>query len=84
MNRIFKNKSGFTVVEAILIIVAIGVLVGVGYVVYERRTAQAPATLNNTKDAQATEKSLHKESEDLNKELNEDTAKLDEVTQDVQ
>lgn len=80
---LIRNTKGFTIVEAIMIVAVIAVLAGIGYIVYQRRTA-APATLDSSKDAQVTEETLYKESEDLNKQLDEDNAKLDEVTKDVQ
>lgn len=84
MKLLKKNANGFTVVEAIMIVVVIAVLSGIGYVVYQRRVAKAPAALENSKDVQATEENLYKEDENLTKDLDADTAKLDEVTKDVQ
>lgn len=84
MNTQKKHKhSGFTIVEAVMIIVVIAVLTGIGYIVYQRRSA-VPATLDNSKDAQKTEEHLYKEGENLDKQIDEDTAKLDQVTKEVQ
>lgn len=79
-----KNSNGFTLVEIIMVVVVVAVLATIGYVVYQRRIAQAPATLDTAKDAQKTEEYLYKEDENLTKDLDEDTAKLDEVTEGVQ
>lgn len=79
-----QKQSGFTIVEAVMIIVVIVVLVGIGYIVYQRRTQQAAATLNTSKDAKVTESELYKDDENLTKDLDEDTAKLNEATKDVQ
>ncbi len=84
MNQNKLKQTGFTVVEFIMIIVVIAVLSGIGFIVYQRRTSEAAATLDTAKDAKVTESELYQGDENLTKDLDEDTAKLDEVTKDVQ
>ena len=79
-----SNQSGFSIIEGLIVLVVVVAVIGVGFLVYKRSNSKTAKNLDSVKDTEVVQQDLDNKSESLNKDLNSDTAKLDETTKEVQ